>query len=963
MAVGAVVARILTQYSDKGSKQAQKDIQKLGRNIDNFSKKAVKAFAVAAAASAAFAVKIGKDAVAAAIEDSKSSAILAQTLQNVTGATRESIAAVEEYIRKQQLASTVADDELRKSLGALVTATGNASDAMFLQGIALDTAAGTGRDLQSVTLALVKAQQGNLGALKRLGIPLDDNIVKTKDFAAAIEVLESSYKGQAELLGNTNPLKRLQIAYGEVLETLGYALLPVVVEFTEYLQTDVLPAIEEWVKLNEENLQKGLRESAILVKDLIKAGLGLAEFVVKYKEAFLVIGATVAALEVIAKINAFIFAFKAAGAGVTMLGRALGLIPPAASAAAGATTAAGTAAAAAGAKALIPWRLLLLAFGKIGLVITGFTLLWKGLDYLLGKSAQADIKRKAQQEIAMSKMTESAVRGYDAIEKAVFRVRNEEYNRQRILDGFKPIEAATKAANKAKVDSLKEEADRIARLNKIKKEQAKRDAEQARLDARILAVKKALGVQGQNALDKETDIKQLNAAEALIKRQNDINKIDLDRIKAMKEEIISLGVRNDLAARYVDILRVIADEKITDAEVKALALGWKLPEEAVRAYLIQFQAVADGTISDDEIIKLAKSWGSTQEQAAKYLDFFTYLNDGILSDAEIEKLKTKWGMTEEQVRMYADFVGIVNDGKLEDAEIIKIQAKWKLTTDQVVDYIKKIGSPVSYSGTLIDPARAAEIGWLNAIAALERYLALLKAGTGVVVGGSSSSGGFVPGSGNDPAVIAAAVAASAAAEAAAADAAAVAAEAEAAAAEAEAAVAAASGTFLNLIREATTTEAINTAVQVAQIVGESASDIANAMMVGLLGQGVDAASAASSARYTGQAIAAMQAAEARAKADAEAAARALSSGQVKANDMALSGFTPVSSNDYDERFRFNRGTVATAQGISGGNLMAAPVVNITVQGSVTAEQDLVQTVRNGLLSTQYNGNQLLLEAI
>ena len=50
MAVGAVVARILTQYSDKGSKQAQKDIYKLQKKIDAFGKKALRNFAVAGAA-------------------------------------------------------------------------------------------------------------------------------------------------------------------------------------------------------------------------------------------------------------------------------------------------------------------------------------------------------------------------------------------------------------------------------------------------------------------------------------------------------------------------------------------------------------------------------------------------------------------------------------------------------------------------------------------------------------------------------------------------------------------------------------------------------------------------------------------------------------------------------------------------------------------------------------------------
>ena len=57
---GAVIARIVSQYSDKGSKAAQKDIANMGKKIDNWSKKAVKSYAVAAAAAGAFAYKFGK---------------------------------------------------------------------------------------------------------------------------------------------------------------------------------------------------------------------------------------------------------------------------------------------------------------------------------------------------------------------------------------------------------------------------------------------------------------------------------------------------------------------------------------------------------------------------------------------------------------------------------------------------------------------------------------------------------------------------------------------------------------------------------------------------------------------------------------------------------------------------------------------------------------------------------------
>jgi hypothetical protein len=50
MAIGAVTARIITQYSDKGSKAAARDINKLGKNFDKFAGKVGKAFGLAAAA-------------------------------------------------------------------------------------------------------------------------------------------------------------------------------------------------------------------------------------------------------------------------------------------------------------------------------------------------------------------------------------------------------------------------------------------------------------------------------------------------------------------------------------------------------------------------------------------------------------------------------------------------------------------------------------------------------------------------------------------------------------------------------------------------------------------------------------------------------------------------------------------------------------------------------------------------
>jgi hypothetical protein len=268
MAVGAVVARILTQYSDKGSKQAQKDIAKLGKRIDAFGKQALKSFGIAAAASAAMAVKIGKDAVKAAIEENQSTAVLTNTLRNYGLATQENIDIISQYIDKQEMLSLVSDNDLRASFGRLITVSGDVTEAMRVQTVALDVAAGTTLDFNTVSKAFEKAVGGNFTALKKILPGIDANIIKNKDLGKAVEYATAVYGGSAEAFGDTDPLKKLSIAYGRVLETLGGALLPVVIAFTEYLTGPggLIESLQEWVKVNEEELQ----ESLTGVSDLFK---------------------------------------------------------------------------------------------------------------------------------------------------------------------------------------------------------------------------------------------------------------------------------------------------------------------------------------------------------------------------------------------------------------------------------------------------------------------------------------------------------------------------------------------------------------------------------------------------------------------------------------------------------------------------------------------------------------------
>ena len=227
---------------DKADKETKSFSSKLGSAL----KTGALAFAALGAAAGVAAIKIGVDAVKAAIEDEKAQVSLAQTLKNVTKATDAQVKATEDYIDKTARATGVADDQLRPSLDRLVRSTQDVTKAQKLQQLALDIAAGTGKDLATVTEALGKAYDGNLGALKRIGVPLDANIVATKDFDAAVIALSETFEGQADAAANTfaGRLARFKVAIDEAKESLGQALLPLLERFAKFA-TDVLaPALQ-----------------------------------------------------------------------------------------------------------------------------------------------------------------------------------------------------------------------------------------------------------------------------------------------------------------------------------------------------------------------------------------------------------------------------------------------------------------------------------------------------------------------------------------------------------------------------------------------------------------------------------------------------------------------------------------------------------------------------------------------
>jgi hypothetical protein len=231
----------------KGIKKASGQTDSFSGKLKDSLKSVAKSAALAGVAVAGMAVAFGVDAVKAAIADQQSQTKLAKALKNTTKATREQISAVEDSISKMQFQFGIADDKLRPAFQRLAQATGDITKSQNLLQVALDVSAGTGKDLEAVSLAIGKAYNGNITALKRLGIPLDENIIKTKNFDAAIGVLSKTFQGQAQASADTfaGKMRILSQRWNEFKEGIGYKLMGPLTHLMDYIQSTVVPLLEQ----------------------------------------------------------------------------------------------------------------------------------------------------------------------------------------------------------------------------------------------------------------------------------------------------------------------------------------------------------------------------------------------------------------------------------------------------------------------------------------------------------------------------------------------------------------------------------------------------------------------------------------------------------------------------------------------------------------------------------------------
>ena len=629
MAKGAVIARIISEYSDKGTKAAIKDLQHAEKKFSEFGHKVGTAFAVAAAASAAFAIKLGVDSVKAAMAQQQQMAVLANTLHNVTGANDAAVESVDRYIKQSALRFNFQEHDLIPSLQSLVVATKDVAQAETLQHLAMDISTNKGKELGQVSLALAKAYLGNFNALKRMGVPLSESIIKSKNFGAAVKELNTAFGGSAAAAADTfaGKIGRIGIAFDMVKKTIGNAIIVALQPFLDKF-INALPQIEKWLDSNSKKIAEffvtGISYGVAFAKMLYDT----FTFVSNNIKVFAELGAVIAAIWVGTKTAAAVAGFIKTVEAVVKVFKllrtaALGAAFAEAIATGGASAAVGLAAATA-------------AF--IGV------------------------------NVALNKFEKDAAKTGKGMGDLKFNFKGLSVSAADYLKGLKGINTATSTGNGLTDQQIK-----------------------------LLAQLKKMGIVPTTS----TDPIELEAARINLLKQGTIE--EKARIDAIIAATAAQLESNAAISRYADLLTALADNKISTEELSVLASKWGISTVAVEEYIARIYAANSTPGNDDAIMKLYEAWGLTKEQAAKYIDFARALADEKLSSAEIENLMAKWGLTREEVTAYA----------------------------------KQVKDGTVFSSTFADPGDAAKKSWVDALDALNAYLAVLngsKTGTGTGTG-------------------------------------------------------------------------------------------------------------------------------------------------------------------------------------------------------------------------------------
>jgi len=182
------------------------------------------------------------DAADAAKEDQASVQRLQQAYKNAEGGVAGFTGWMDKAVQAGQ-DMAFSDDQIRDSLSMLVAQTGSATEAQKRLALAQDLSRGANIDLVTASRLLGKVTDENVSVLARYGIAAKKGMTETELFG----MLQQKFGGQATAFADSTAgaMERSQIKMGELKETIGYAVLPIMTALASFVADKLIPAAQE----------------------------------------------------------------------------------------------------------------------------------------------------------------------------------------------------------------------------------------------------------------------------------------------------------------------------------------------------------------------------------------------------------------------------------------------------------------------------------------------------------------------------------------------------------------------------------------------------------------------------------------------------------------------------------------------------------------------------------------------
>lgn len=206
-------------WNGKALKKAKKDVSVFDQQVKSLGKTLVGVF------SARQILNYSKNAIKAFAADEAAAKALELQLKNTGFAF--SAPSVEYYIANLQKVTGVLDDQLRPAFQQLLTVTGSITKSQNALNTALDVSAATGKSVTEVAAALSRGYAGNTTGLSRLGAGISKATLKTGDMDKILGELNQKFSGQAAARLDTyaGKMDLLKVASADASEIIGKGLL------------------------------------------------------------------------------------------------------------------------------------------------------------------------------------------------------------------------------------------------------------------------------------------------------------------------------------------------------------------------------------------------------------------------------------------------------------------------------------------------------------------------------------------------------------------------------------------------------------------------------------------------------------------------------------------------------------------------------------------------------------------